>query len=435
MALVTTFATTPLTLLFYPPWYQRKLAAWRRGEIDWDGNRLKRGNDDDGLAGASEKMSDEIRRLLICLRLDSLPGLFTFVDLLGGEPSKTLNSPKHPAKKDSKGAEETTQTIFPQRPVEVHGLRLLELTERLSSVMKESEADDLTARDPVVNAFHTFGQLHNVAVSGDVQLVPDGAYADVLGERAADRRSDMILLPWSDSGTLSEVLSLGFDEPDRTSAFGHAPYNHFVCKLFKHAPCSTAVFVNNGFGAIRRDEAPRSTLRHAKTTMSLHSLAEQQATAPIVDRSHHIFLPFFGGPDDHVAVKFVLRLAQSANVTATITFIESELASDRTFFEQIQNAMSAEIANRVVFDHADRAGNGPEIAVESARAQIGLRPKNAGDLVVLGRNLRTGTALKSPTTETFGSGLADTLGSMAEVMVNSDIRASLLVVQAGRTLD
>src|SRR5271156_1939313 len=34
MALITTFATTPLTTLLYPKWYQDKLKLWKKGKID-----------------------------------------------------------------------------------------------------------------------------------------------------------------------------------------------------------------------------------------------------------------------------------------------------------------------------------------------------------------------------------------------------------------
>ncbi|KAL2172147.1 hypothetical protein VTG60DRAFT_148 [Thermothelomyces hinnuleus] len=46
MALVTTVATTPLTKALYPPWYQKKVDKWRRGEIDWDGNPISSSESD-----------------------------------------------------------------------------------------------------------------------------------------------------------------------------------------------------------------------------------------------------------------------------------------------------------------------------------------------------------------------------------------------------
>lgn len=76
MALITTFATTPLATALYPPWYQKKLDAWKRGEIDWDtGAPIQHGRNgsEDGLM-TQEKVrpAGDVRRLLIYLRLDNM---------------------------------------------------------------------------------------------------------------------------------------------------------------------------------------------------------------------------------------------------------------------------------------------------------------------------------------------------------------------------
>lgn len=74
MALITTFATTPLTSALYPPWYQRKLQAWKRGEIDWDTGAPIR----DSRSGLDEHKNRQnqdrsrIQSLLIYLRLDNM---------------------------------------------------------------------------------------------------------------------------------------------------------------------------------------------------------------------------------------------------------------------------------------------------------------------------------------------------------------------------
>jgi hypothetical protein len=75
MALITTFATTPLTSVLYPPWYQKKLQAWKDGKIDWDTGALIRNEDrsfDDDDMHLQKLGSSEIRSLLIYLRLDNM---------------------------------------------------------------------------------------------------------------------------------------------------------------------------------------------------------------------------------------------------------------------------------------------------------------------------------------------------------------------------
>ncbi len=462
MALITTFATTPLTLLLFPPWYQKKLAAWKRGEIDWDGNQLgpeDRSSDEDGFASQKAEGS-EIKRVLVSLRLDSLPSLFTFVALLGGEKPSTSISKVHPTK-DSKNTQSNDDRGYlegsssQKRPLEVHGLRMLELTERLSSVMKDSEVREWSTRDPVVNAFHTFGQLNNVAVSGEVELVPQGSYSEALQSRASDRKSDMILLPWSETGSLSEAVTPDMSEPTQTT-FSNNYYNQFMAKFLVSTPCNAAILVNNGFGALPREDYRH--LRRSPTDISLRSTAVI-ATAPLMDRSHHIFFPFLGGPDDRVALRFVLRLAKNPNVTATIlhikgtgTEISNEISQpsgnitkdghrvvtaassqdilntqDQGFFTSMAVSLPNDLESRVLFNTMETT-QPIQDSVEQARAEVGLNMKNAGDLVVVGRGHgRRTTNTNSEVT------IHQSLGNLAEALITGNVRASVLVIQAGES--
>lgn len=74
MALITTFATSPLTSALYPPWYQRKIQAWKRGEIDWESGAPVRSENSsiDDQMHRQKRGPSEIRSLLIYLRLDNM---------------------------------------------------------------------------------------------------------------------------------------------------------------------------------------------------------------------------------------------------------------------------------------------------------------------------------------------------------------------------
>lgn len=464
MALVTTFATTPLVSALYPPWYQKKLDAWKRGEIDWDGNRLVPDPDasEQGDSPLEKAGGSEIRKLLVCLRLDSLPSVFTFVALLGGDqagrPIKKIHPQKAASGIDEDGSEETSpSSTLHKRPLEVHGLRIRDLTERLSSVMKESEMEEFSIVDPVVNAFHTFGQLHNVAVSGEVQIVPEGSYADIVTATASAQASDMVLLPWSESGALVEAGNPFVESAQ--SFFTSASHNLFIANFFATVPCSAAIFVNNGFGALPQPE-PRP-LRRVATTLSSRSMAGP-ATAPILDRSHHIFFPFFGGPDDRVALRFVLRLAQNSSVTATILGViggeparevhatpsarpnpdragSTAHSAEEAFLAAIRDSLPPELEPRVLFDTVQSAQPLAD-AVSRARAEVGLAPQNAGDVVVVGRShpgqpgFKAGLAAAAPVTSPGNTapGAKPCLGDAAESMLGASLKASVLVIQAGK---
>jgi hypothetical protein len=478
MALVTTFATTPLTSALYPPWYQKKLEAWKRGEIDWDTGKPLGGHDDISHDSISyEKLeSQKIHRLLVYLRLDNMPTLLAFVSLLGGNPQK-IAAKTHPlldpASTLSKGSEESEESNTsigkPKRPIEAHGVRLLELTERSSSVMKVSEVDAYTAHDPVVNTFRTFGRLHNLAVSGEVTVVPETSFAEVLITRAADSGSDFVLLPWSETGSLSEQGVI--DNDSVIHKLATASYTSFVRSALENATCTTGIFINKNFGGTNSMGKERPRPRRTYSGISTHSGLGNPPVAPIADRSHHIFFPFFGGSDDRAALRLVLQLAENTEVTATLVhyevpddlFDEAELSlaktqspisgvsggknatvtvstarnpreHDAAFFAAVRASLPADLASRVVFESV--ASTAPvEDVLERAATEVGQTLKNAGDLVVLGRNVDRRPVSKKridgEDTKAVDSGAVAALGVLAERVYQSNVLASVIVVKAG----
>lgn len=462
MALVTTFATTPLVSALYPPWYQKKIAAWKRGEIDWDGTRLipDSGSDD---APQEKHDSSEIRRLLVYLRLDSLPSLFTFINLLGSDKASDSVNKLHPRRASQ--PESGDQTPLPGKPLEVHGLRMFELTERLSSVMKESEVDDFSTKDPVVNAFHTFGQLNNVATSGEVQIIPSDSFAETLNGSASEQASDLILLPWSEAGSLGETGLLNPHHGATADQFGHGSHSEFVKNFLADAPCNAAVFINNGFGG---NTPPRPRPQQTTTGMSVPP-TPHLATMPVQNRSHHIFFPFSGGADDRVALRFVLRLARNSNVTATIIFAKRETTStdddsirpaappsdtlsphaktdinivaesvtssispssshDLTFFTSLRDSLPADLASRVSFELAEA---GTDI-ISRAKADFETCTNNAGNIFVAGRENGSVPARVG----SLAPEVRMTLGPLAAAVLEAKVGASLCVMRAaGRGLE
>ncbi|PQE09697.1 K(+) H(+) antiporter 1 protein [Rutstroemia sp. NJR-2017a BBW] len=482
MALVTTVATTPLTTALYPPWYQKKLDAWKRGEIDWDGNPLHpEGDNDDFTPDRSiEKVeSTQVRRLLVHLRLDSLPSLFTFIALLGGGNTATVTK-VHRSKSeletvnetDGDGTDSSTTPLVRRRPLEVHGVRMLELTERTSSVM--AEVDEYTYRDPVVNAFRTFAQLNNVAVSGGISVVPEGDYAEALTTQASDHFSDLILIPWTEPGSLPVADS----HHDSVSS---GLQDAFIQKTLETASCNTAIFVNRGFGgSITRE--PRS-LGPSVSRVSLRSSHRSEPTPPIADRSHHVYFPFFGGVDDRVALRFVLQLAQNTNITATIIHFITPIhnakiaepsavhvsrpgtgagegsqhggssgsaalritervdtedlytaaAQDTALLHTLRDSLPMSLSNRVVF--VDVTTTTPLTdCLHHAKVEIGQSPRNAGDLIVVGRG--RSALMRAMTHEESSSGdsgkeMRKTVGVVAEALLSSNVRGSVMVMKAG----
>ncbi|KAF9699180.1 hypothetical protein EKO04_003059 [Ascochyta lentis] len=466
MALVTTFASAPLTMYFYPPWYQKKVEAWRRGEIDWDTGKPLEGTDNvqDGLH-YDKLAAEKIKRVTVYLRLDSMPNLLAFTSLFGGsqKPAPKVH-PSIAASTSKETGESSLDDVAPTRPVEAYGLRLLNLTDRGSSVMQVSEMESYTAYDPVVNTFRTFGRLHNLAVSGEALVVPESSFAETLSTRASD--SNLLLLPWSETGGMSEQAII--EDKGTKNKLAASSYIAFVNSTFEQSSTPVAVLVNKNFGGSKnKDRKQGLKLTRTYSSVSLH--ADQVVTAPIADRSHHIFFPFFGGNDDRAALRLVLQLAENAQVTATLVhfdvpdhFIGPATAStytsttattskaggetvittsttaprtreqDAAFFASLRASLPTELANRVVFETVTSAQPITDVLTR-ASIEVGQSPKNAGDLIVLGRNIGRNGALGSDNADEIRSvsSASSTLGLLAEKVWEGKLGASVLVVQAG----
>jgi len=454
MALATTFATTPLTAALYPPWYQRKLEAWKRGEIDWDTGKPIDGSDGDHEIVRAKLQSNKVKSLLVYLRFDNMPTLLAFVSLLSGRSSESVKR-SHPSLERSatpalaeptEGNVTDLQGDYPRKkPLQVHGVRLVELTERGSTVMKVSEVDEYSLFDPVLNAFRVLGQIYNLAVSGEVTISPVSSYPDVLVNKATDEASDLLLLPWSETGGLTETQTISNDSVK--DKFSSDAYTQFVASTLETATCNTAVFINKGFSGTLRNRP--STLSRSASKLSLRRHSEYQ-TLPHTDRSHHIFVPFLGGVDGRAAIRLALQLAENSEVTATILHLLSSnvpsgssggngsgeggvervsvtanskavadsqaIESDATFFTTMRNSLPSELAERVIFDSAS-ADSTLDAMIERAAPEIGQNPKNGGDIIILGRG-------------SVGDSSTGCLGVAAEKVLGASLRASLLVVLA-----
>jgi hypothetical protein len=476
MALVTTFATTPLTSALYPPWYQKKIEAWKRGEIDWATGQptgitsTESASTRDSLS--YEKMeASRIRKMLFYLRFDSMPTILAFMSLLGGTPQETART--HPSKDKESTAPKTDDR--PKRPLEAHGVRLLELTERESSVMQVSEVEEFSLHDPLVNTFRTVGNLHNFAVSGEVTVLPESSFADTLTSKASILSSELMFIPWTESGSMSETAIIS-SETTR-SKLSAPSYTSFVATALNEATCTTAIFVNRNFGG--SVSITRPGLTRSKSAMSMRSLREgiSQPTVPVADRSHHIFCPFFGGADDRAALRLTLQMAENPDVTATIVHFETNekyfvtalppsddhiarsptsssgraleiyrtksasatvkekdiLPSERdsTFFTSLKTSLPAELAVRVIFESVNAGMEPLRNALERAGMEVGQQPRNAGDLVVVGRNAARVPAFEAELRfGSVGDDVSRCLGVLGAEVARGAVKGSLVVVQA-----
>ncbi|OXV09774.1 hypothetical protein Egran_02464 [Elaphomyces granulatus] len=426
MALVTTFITTPLTSFLYPKSYQIKVMRWRAGEIDWDEKPLRQESD---RTLADEKLrASSIRTVLVYLRLESLPNICTFVSLLGSSRSSMPPPPRiHNQKRDLHPSEPAAVRPCPESSLQVHGLRLKELTERLSSSMKVSEIEDYSFWDPVVNTFRAFSQLNYIPSQGRVAVVPEYSFSDTIVDTAREVSADFLLIPWSDSGNLQEQDHFA----DRV---GDAPYPAFVSGLLPRLPSGVGIFIDRAWTI--PSARPRPPMRRTISTMSTQSTRSARQL-PAACRNQHLFLPFFGGPDDRFALRLVLQLAQNSSVTVTVAHLDlhQDNEADAAFLASMRDSLPVDLASSVVFQPLSLASGETDVVQLAVRAAHDETHSAADDdmsyMVVVGRRSVGG----EPADHSPDDGALDVqraIGVIGEAMARRDnsVNASVLVVQA-----
>jgi hypothetical protein len=172
---------------------------------------------------------------------------------------------------------------------------------------------------------------------------------------------------------------------------------------------------------------------------------ERLTDLPTSDRSHHIFVPFFGGADGQAALRLAMQLVENAEVTVTIThyqlkgedtvteetvstkgILEDKIRistsgerSDDTVFVAAQRTLPDALRQRVTF-RTSISYDPVQDAVADATTEVGQRENTSGDLIILGRS----TAMVD---QPMGC-----LGLVADCMLERDVKASIVVMQAKR---
>ncbi|KAL0950061.1 hypothetical protein HGRIS_010067 [Hohenbuehelia grisea] len=286
-ALVLTVVTTPLTLLFYPARVRVHEGAASKPKKSVE-------KDEEGAEHRDSRVQEydfRNRFTMVLDRLEQLPTAMTIAKLL--QPPRAL----HPAGTDpslTKSAEAGLSPEPRQHSISIDTLRLIELTNRTSAVLRSQEAELLLLNDPVITTFKTFGYLNRLPLQSSLSVVNYEAFPSAIASHAGDSKSQMVILPWSRTsqnvtesqdgdGDTHANHRLSFDQ---TNSVVHS---EFVRKVFLNSPTDVALFIDRGIS---------------------HSSAGLE--------DQHLFLPFFGGPDDRLALEFVVQLCANPSVKATV---------------------------------------------------------------------------------------------------------------------
>ncbi|KAJ5178710.1 hypothetical protein N7492_001920 [Penicillium capsulatum] len=452
MALVTTFLTTPLTTALYPPWYQLHAEQSRRS-----GESTQRESRTDSITAVKDQLKTvPVRKLLVYLRLDGLSGICTVAALLSN--SRRAASPQiHPTKIPKQTEQAVENSISPcdddDTALRIHGVRLMELTDRDSSVMKVS-AGEQALWDPVVNTFRAFGEWNSLSLMAGVSVVPEHSYADTLVDMAQQDTADLLLLPWSETGTLADRQN-GL-EINATSRFANGAYSSFVANVCERVPGHIGVLVEHGSES--RSTTKRPTPQRSTSGLSLR--ASVWSRPPTGRRSNHFIFPFFGGEDDRFALRLLLQLAQNDQVTASIIQVTGcantgkaavsttvsasgsrsattgvvRNQSDTIYFETLRDSIPRDLKERLVFGQSDLQDSITDpvaLAVAAVRGELDQTPNRFSSIVVVGRRSiesRLSPTIDSPIEDSIGTDTRQVLGPVGSAIVHL---SSVLVMQAG----
>lgn len=451
MALLTTFATTPLTTLLYPKWYQDKLDMWKKGKIDWDGNLiLPNDTPSDRAKDPSEHNRPTVARsLLVYLRLDGLPSLFTLVSLMGNPTVTSKRKARQHHKLEKEAVPSTNDAgMESQRlrhPLQMHGVRLFELTDRDSSVMQVSEIQSYSSRDPIIKAFHAFATLNDLTATGGIAVIPEKSYANTLLSQARDAASDLVIIPWSETGSMSEQPS--FPAASQGSdPLANKSFASFVDEAFEKAGNThIGVFVGRGIlpasraSRLRGHDRPSPALTRTNTGISVRSHYGHGSSMLTPSNSgYHLFVPFFGGEDDCFAVRLALQLAHNDDVTATVMLmtepsssaVKSQSATDDAafFFHTMKSSLPEVLVTRVVFEECvGEVAESLKSAISGLDCAFGVgdRPEQ---IIVHGLSGMRNT--KSWPRDQASGGVLN--ATIINVLQETAFETSLLVVQAKR---
>jgi len=425
MALLTTFATTPLASVLYPPWYQKKLAAWKRGEIDWDTGAALPGNDGpEGDSSSGKSGNTRIRRLLVYLRLDNLPATLTFLSLFGLPPSsKPHTHPSEKAKQTASNESSLLGSADGMPAVRAHGMRLLQLTDRDSSVMTVSQVNEYSRFDPVVNIFRTVGQFYKVAVSGEVAVMPETRFAEALLSKTSHVSPDLLLVPWSETGSLGDAPVF---EPELATEKLAPSYTNFVKSILQTTESNTAIFFPNHHKTtptVGQGQERAKLIR----AYSVSDVKHDVPVTPVTNRAHRIFLPYFGDSDDKLALMLVLQLCEQPDVTATVLRISD---AEDEYFAFASKHLPAQVASRVKFESVSATTTIEEILEHaSSEFQTESREANWYNLFVVGRRAEAKPA-EGKVSHMVVQEIRECLGVAAGHFIASEMKADMLVVQS-----
>ncbi|KAF7985947.1 hypothetical protein HWV62_43888 [Athelia sp. TMB] len=405
-AVLLTFMTTPLVSLLYPP--NRRVRFEPNGATRQNHRAIEDAQGPKSPGGDSEWKT---RFTVVLDKIEHLPGMMALSQLIQPVASTQEIPPTASPSGSSKSIDSKDRPLG----IFMDALRLIELSDRTSAVMKSSVADSLLQTDPLLGIFRMFGELHDIDVSTSLAIVPYDDLSLSVAEHAKDNASQLILLPWlpphvtshdaADDSNNAHLTSTPFDNlfGSRGDKSASAIHSQFVRGVFAQAKTDVALFVDRG-------HAPGE----ARTAGSMH----------------HIFLPFIGGPDDRAALNFVVQLCRNPKITATaIRVIKKAVTSELSEPDAVHvgDKQVSEQVEAIIQDHGLTTIGFPDTVYGYATTQTRLQSETADNLAW--------SRYASPRSEQHPSHLAEALSRIDFMELQTPVPLHAIVSRASQQFD
>ena len=332
-AMLLTFMTTPVVTILYPPHLRVRVTATGANFNNVDGemarNRPHTRTSRASGSGYSDDTKWRSRFTVVLDKVEHLPAMMSLTQLIHPSPPLPYSS-NHSS---------TSSLKLPSgRDVSIDALRLIELSDRVSAVMKGSATDTLVRTDPTLEIYRTFGDINGVDVTTSLAIVSFDDLATCVVDHAKNNISHLVLLPWlpptHDPDSPSDQTS---DIQPPSPTHHHSSTNPFDA-LFKttHGGATSSSVVHSQFVREVFSGCP-----DIDVALYIDPVARSPGDVFRKSTAYHLVLPFFGGPDDRMALEWTVQLCSSARVSATIIRVRKV-----DIVEEVQQPPEAHTAHR-----------------------------------------------------------------------------------------
>lgn len=293
MAIVTTFATTPLTVLW------RNYMAKRETKKQKDQSSLLSDNKN----GVPRGMNFKLKKIVLAFDNEEMLTSNMVLTQMLANPEK-LVSLKSTIFDDSLSAVSSRSTINHQsffssalhKDIFVSAVHLVDLTDRTADLIQAMAGDFLpAAHDPLMKVMNTFTALNHIPFEGYMSIAPYADRMRIIMSLSEDP-SDLLFVSWADfRGEIAankRLLSKSMAEFSVREGLPVLQAKMGVLSgLFSAAKSHTCAFIDRGFSG--------------SSTNALQTKPQ-------------VVVPFFGGNDDWLAFGIGLYLAKNQNVQVTV---------------------------------------------------------------------------------------------------------------------